>query len=371
MIGPAITLADISLGRPRSGFELAIPALSIGAGEVLAILGPSGCGKSTLLQILGLLTTADKGTVAFDGDPVSEASAHARSRVAAVFQRPYLFKGTVRANVEYGLKVRGMKASDRERRVAEELDRVGLAGYQDRSVAGLSGGEAQRVSLARALAVRPSLLLLDEPLASLDPLLKRTLTTQFAKLVRGTGATVVWVTHDQSEALVVADSVAVMREGRVIAVGPAESTLSMPADDWTSSFLGVERAMEGVVSFSDGAMIGIEVGDTEVWVTGCATVGARVRWAVRPEDVTLIEVGEESVAMSARNRIETVVTELEHVGATFLVRLDAGGVRLAATVSRASVRELGLEPGVKVVAAFKATAVSWQSLDGDVKPMDI
>jgi tungstate transport system ATP-binding protein len=146
--------------------------VEIGAGETLALLGPSGAGKSTLLSILGLLERPDAGQVYLDGKPVSTKDSSARMQMAAAFQSPYLFKGTVADNVAYGLKLRGMPGGGRRDAVAEALERVGLDGWESRSALTLSGGEAQRVALARALVLKPRVLLLDEPLSSLDPLIK-------------------------------------------------------------------------------------------------------------------------------------------------------------------------------------------------------
>ena len=359
-----LTLAAENIKRafPRSRFVLDVERVEASAGSVLALLGPSGSGKSTLLAVLGLLERPDSGRVLLGGREVTSRDRDARLQVAAVFQRPYLFKGSVGKNVAYGLVVRGVVGAERAARVATALERVGLSGYESRSALALSGGEAQRVSLARALVLEPRVLLLDEPLASLDPLLKRHLTHDFASILRGTGVTVVYVTHDQDEAMVIADRVAIMNAGRIVACGAADEVMGLPTDDWTAAFLGMEEASRGsVVNAADG-LVTVAVGGVEIVVSGEAPLGARAVLAVRPEDVLLFEDYVELPATTARNRMRASVVSVTPRGASNHVVLDAGGLRLAASVSRAATAELQLAPGIRVLALFKATAVRWALL---------
>ncbi|MBC7265759.1 MAG: ABC transporter ATP-binding protein [Anaerosomatales bacterium] len=336
---------------------LDVERVALAPERTLALLGPSGAGKSTLLAILGLLERPDAGRIVLDGREVTAADRSARMQVAAAFQRPWLFKGTVGANVAYGLALRGVPVSERRERVAEALARVGLAGWEERSALTLSGGEAQRVALARALAVRPRVLLLDEPLASLDPLVKWRLAREFAELLHEDGMAVLWVTHDQDEAAVVADEVAVMRDGRIVASGPADEVFLVPSDPWAAGFLGLEEPAEGVVAEVADGVARVACEGADVFAVAEVRAGERVRVGVRPEDVVLFEATADVPASSARNRLRCSVTALEHTGATFRVVLACGGVRLAARVSKAAVRELSLAPGAQVLAVFKATAV--------------
>ena len=366
----ALTAENVRRSFPKSGFVLDVERVEAPAGSVLALLGPSGSGKTTLLHILGLLERPDSGRVLLGGREVTARDREARLQMAAVFQRPYLFKGAVGDNVAYGLSVRGVPRAERASRVSAALGRVGLAGYERRSALALSGGEAQRVSLARALVLEPRVLLLDEPLANLDPLLKRRLAHDFARILAESGATTVWVTHDQDEALVVADYVAVMNAGRIVASGPADEVMGLPADDWTASFLGVEEPQSGVVVSSGNGLVEIAcggvgeagTGSARVAVTGDAAVGSAVVFAVRPEDVILFEDGVQLPPTTARNQLPARVESVQSRGTTNHIVLAAGGgVRLAASVSRASSADLGLEPGRRVLAVFKATAVRWQT----------
>ena len=358
----ALSLAGqgIRRGYSRGGFMLDVERVEAPTGGVLALLGPSGSGKTTLLHVLGLLQKPDAGKVLLGGREVTPRDRDARLQMAAVFQRPYLFKGAVAENVGYGLSVRGVPRAKRKALVEAVLERVGLGGYGDRSALALSGGEAQRVSLARALVLEPRVLLLDEPLANLDPLLKRRLTHEFASILRASGATVVWVTHDQDEALVVADDIAIMNGGRIVTCGPVDEVVGLPADEWSAEFLGMEQVQHGVVTLSEGGLVEIVCGDATVVVTGQAPVGSGADLAVRPEDVILFEDGAALPKTTARNQLNAVVVALEPRGATNRVVLESGDLTLAASISRASSADMGLAAGTRVLAVFKATAVRWK-----------
>jgi len=370
MSGMAISARGIRR-RFKSGFVLDVPEFDVAAGEHVALLGPSGSGKTSLLEVLGLLERPDEGIVSFDGSPVTTRDRAMRMRLAAVFQRPYLFKGTVDANVAYGLMCRGIRGAERDRRVAEALERVGLNGYATRSALTLSGGEAQRVSLARALAVNPDVLVVDEPLASLDPLLKRQLTQEFARILDAADVTVLWVTHDQDEALVVAERLVVMRDGRIVTDGRADDVVGLPKDDWTAAFLGVEVPQRGVVGNVSEGVAAIAAGErATVYAVSDEAPGTHVLFAVRPEDVVLFEREVSIPATTARNRMRAIVVSCEARGATNRVILDADGVRLAASVSRAGTRELGIAPGQRVTALFKASAVRVRRAEDDTDRSD-
>jgi tungstate transport system ATP-binding protein len=363
----ALSLSATGLRKtyPKSGFTLDVDRVEAAAGSTLALLGPSGSGKSTLLHLLGLLEKPDYGEVRLGGRAVVAGDREARLSMAAVFQRPYLFKGTVEGNVGYGLAMRGVPKAERPDRVASALERVGLGGYETRGAQQLSGGEAQRVSLARALVLEPKVLLLDEPLASLDALLKRRLAEEFGRIVRDTDATVVWVTHDQDEALMVADHVAIVNDGRVATSGEADSVMGLPADEWTAAFLGVQEPQTGRVVAAGDGLVELACGSAHVVVVGDARVGSDVQFAVRPEDVLLFEAGAHLPPTTARNQVEATVVSLTGRGAANHAVLDAEGMTLAASVSRAATSDMHLEPGRRVLAVFKATAVRWRSFGAD------
>jgi thiamine transport system ATP-binding protein len=231
-----LQLHDVTV---RYGAATAVRGVSVDVadGEVLALLGPSGCGKSTLLRAIVGIEPLATGRVAWDGVDLARVPIHRRG-FGLMFQDGVLFPHrTVAGNVGYGLGRWDREAS--AGRVAELLDMVGLDGYGGRRVATLSGGEAQRVALARALAPRPRLLLLDEPLAALDMSLRAALLADLDEVLRSTGTTAVFVTHDQAEAFAIADRVALMRTGRIVQIGDPDAVRAEPVDDQAARFLGL------------------------------------------------------------------------------------------------------------------------------------
>lgn len=340
-----------------------IDHVEVAAGETLALLGPSGAGKTTLLAVLGLLEKPDAGQVFLDGRPVSSKDTQARMQMAAAFQSPYLFKGTIADNVAYGLKLRGIPAARRREAVAEALERVGLSGWESRSALTLSGGEAQRVALARALVLKPRVLLLDEPLSSLDPLIKGRLTQDFARIIHEDSMTTVYVTHDQNEAMAVAETVVILRDGRVVAQGHVDDVMGLPPDDWTAGFLGSEPPLAGTVISSTEGLVAIDVGGPVVYATGEIAPGTRVMAGVRPEDVLLFEGTADIPRSTARNRFQGTVSDVQLWGVMYHMVVEVDGVRIASRVSRASVREMGLAQGSQVQVVFKATAVRVRPFD--------
>ncbi len=231
----------------RYGDLLAVDDVSLDLpdGEVLAVLGPSGCGKSTLLRAVAGLEPLTSGSIAVDGTDLAGTPTHRRG-FALMFQDGQLFGHlTVARNVAYPLRLRRTPRAATAARVGELLELVGLAGYGDRLPATLSGGERQRVALARALAVDPRLILLDEPLSSLDAALRERLASDLREILRAAGTTALLVTHDHEEAFALADRLAVLRAGRVVQQGAIDEVWREPVDEETALFLGYARVLRG------------------------------------------------------------------------------------------------------------------------------
>ena len=237
--------------------------LAVAPGEVLALLGPSGCGKSTLLRAVTGLQPVERGSVAWAGADLADVAVHRRG-FGLMFQDGQLFPHRdVAGNVDFGLRMTGVGRQERSARVDELLELVGLSGREHRGVQSLSGGEQQRVALARALAPRPRLLLLDEPLTSLDRPLRERLSGELSAILRRTGTTALYVTHDHDEAFSVADRVAVMDRGRLLQTAPPEQLWRRPRDERVARFLGYRwfvRAVELGPALPNGVRPGAVLG---------------------------------------------------------------------------------------------------------------
>jgi putative spermidine/putrescine transport system ATP-binding protein len=256
--------------------------LQLAPGELVALLGPSGCGKTTALRILAGLEDADSGRVLLDDRDVTEVPANKRD-MGMVFQAYSLFPHlTALENVEFGLRLRGHTAAERRQRAGDMLDLVGIGTHTDRYPAQLSGGQQQRVALARALAIQPQVLLLDEPLSALDAKVRVQLRDEIRRIQLEVGTTTLFVTHDQEEALALADRVGVMRAGNLEQLGPPETIYRRPATPFVADFVGLSNRLPGALV--DG---GVEVLGTMLPLIdkGAGTHGQRVLALVRPETV--------------------------------------------------------------------------------------
>jgi tungstate transport system ATP-binding protein len=335
--------------------------LVVRRGEILVILGPSGSGKSVLLRMFNLLEAPTAGTITFDGREAQGLSGHERAavcrRMAMIFQVPLLFRGTVEQNVGYGLKVRRVLSAQRADPVREMLKVVGLSELADSQVTTLSGGEAQRVSVARALVLKPDILFLDEPFANLDVPTRRSLQVELREILHQRGMTAVFVTHDQEEAARLGDRILVLHEGRIAQEGSARDIFYEPENEFVARFVGVDNIYSGEVVASDGSGLArVSVGGSIFEVLTGGGVGEKVTLGLRPEDVTLLPADEAGAPASSRNVFAGKVTGVELKGPMVSVNLECP-FPLEALITRRSYEEMGIEVGKELGARFKTVAV--------------
>lgn len=335
-----------------------VPSLALAAGETVALIGPNGAGKSTLLLALALLPLPAVGQVRIGGELASSANElRLRRRLAVVFQEPLLLDTTVTANVGTGLALRGVARAEREALVTTWLARFGVGELASRSARQLSGGEAQRVSLARAFALQPEVLFLDEPFSALDAPTRAAIATDLATALRSTETTALLVTHDRDEALAFGDRVGVMIGGRLRQIGAPEEVFGSPVDAEVAEFVGVETIAPGIVVTQEDGLVRVLVGTVSVEVASKLSTGQKVSLCLRPEDVTLYPTapGDRPAPGSARNQLPGRIVAISSWGGQARVRVDCG-FPLIATITRRSASELGLVEGTPVRAAFKATS---------------
>ena len=306
-------------------------SLDLAPGELVALLGPSGCGKTTALRALAGLEGVDSGAVVVGGRDVTRLPANRRD-MAMVFQSYSLFPHlTVAGNIEFALGLRKVPSRDRAGAVAHNLELVGLGGHGDRYPHQLSGGQQQRVALARALAVRPQVLLLDEPLSALDAKVRVQLRDEIRRIQTEVGITTLFVTHDQEEALVIADRIGVMESGRLVQVGDPREIYSRPATPFVADFIGTTNALHGDAKDGVANVLGQSVPLLPGSPTGPVSV------LIRPESITLRPTADGAGTvintgfMGATSRVTVALTD----GTLVLVQL------------RGSTRD-GLVPGERV-----------------------
>jgi tungstate transport system ATP-binding protein len=337
---------------------LNVPSLLIKEGEILSLIGPNGAGKTTLLQTLSYLLKPFEGEIFFRGKKVetNHSVLEYRRKLAMVFQEPLLFDATVFNNIATGLKIRGMKRGKIHNRVMEQLERFGISHLNDRSARTLSGGEAQRTSLARAFALQPEILLLDEPFTSLDPPTRDSLIEDLEYILQQTRTTAIFATHDRLEALRLSDRITVMNEGKILQIGATGEVMNHPVNEFVASFVGVETILTGKVIKQNGGTFVASIGGQEIEVVGEVHLGETAVLCIRPENVTLsIHLSKESI--SARNVFQGRIVKITPLGFYQKVQLNCGFL-LVAYITNHSLEELSLVEGKEVRASFKATAVT-------------
>ena len=344
--------ADVRLERVTKRFDevVAVDDLSvhIPQGSFFALLGPSGCGKTTTLRMIGGFEEPDAGTIYLGDRTVTGLPPYKRD-VNTVFQSYALFPHlTIFENVAFGLRRRGLKGPQLEGRVREILSLVDLAGVERRKPRQLSGGQQQRVALARALVNRPQVLLLDEPLGALDLKLRKQMQLELKALQHDMGITFVHVTHDQDEAMTMADQIAVMNQGRIEQLGSPAELYERPRTAFVARFLGASNLLPGTVAGS-GVVLLDGGGEVRIAADSLPESGTRVAVGIRPEKLAF-------GARDGRNRLAGTVIESAYVGVATQYIVDTPSGRLAVYVQNAEPGTIAVTVGVPVELSFDPDA---------------
>ncbi|WGW11662.1 ABC transporter ATP-binding protein [Saxibacter everestensis] len=347
--GGALCLTDI---RKSYGGQRGVESVSLDVrpGEFLTMLGPSGSGKTTTLNLIAGFIDADSGSITLDDRELAGIPPH-RRELGVVFQQYALFPHmTAAENVGYALRVRGIKGAERSKLVGDALDLVQLGDYANRKPAELSGGQQQRVALARAFVFKPRLLLMDEPLGALDKKLREALQIEITRICRELGATVIYVTHDQEEALAMSDRIAIYNEGRIEQLGTAEDLYMRPNSLFVADFVGESTVLHG--KYAEGSLTYHD----QVLVTDATTApiaeGSSAAVVLRPENLAVLPASSREQVPAGFNAIEATVTEWIYLGVAKKCLLKGrDGTTMTARV-RSEVDTGSLRPGDPAIVAW-------------------
>lgn len=336
---------------------LQIPSFTLYGNETVALIGPNGTGKSSFLLALAGLLPLESGEIIFRQQAIVPGfeSTEYRRKLAMVFQEPLLFDTTVFDNVAVGLKLRHLGSHVINERVNSCLDRFRIAHLAGRSARKLSGGEAQRTSLARAFATNPEIILLDEPFVALDPPARQALCEDLEKVLRESGTTAILTTHDQVDALRLADRMVVMEQGKIVQSGTPSSVINQPANEFVATFVGMENIFTGTVEDANNGLLSVPVAGHTMEIVGAGAPNESLVICIRPEHVVISLTSPEGTT-SIRNVFTCIVSKIVQLGLYTKVYLDCG-FPLVASITNQSLEKLELHQGSRVFASFKATAV--------------
>ncbi|MFC3997317.1 ABC transporter ATP-binding protein [Nocardiopsis sediminis] len=348
-LGGELRLSDV---RMSYGGQRGVDSVSLDVrpGEFLTMLGPSGSGKTTTLNLIAGFLEAEAGSITLDGTELAGIPPH-RRELGIVFQQYALFPHmTAAQNIGYPLRVRGINGAERKKLVDEALDLVQLSDFGDRKPAQLSGGQQQRVALARATVFKPRLLLMDEPLGALDKKLREAMQIEITRICRELGATVVYVTHDQEEALAMSDRIAIYNAGRIEQLGTAEDLYERPASLFVADFVGESTVLRGTCSNGTLAFGGTAL--TTAPGGGTPPDGAPAALVLRPENVAVYPMAAGDTIPAGHNRIRATVTEWIYLGVAkkCLLTCPDGTTVTARTATRSD--GAALAPGDEAIVAW-------------------
>ena len=349
-----LTLRDIVVLYGENA-ALRLASLQIHSGDLLAIIGPNGAGKSTLLRVMGLLQHPTKGQVLLRGkDALVTNPLRLRRHIATVFQEPLLLNATVYQNAALGLKLRGMSAAEIDGRLSPWLEKLGISHLASRSSRSLSGGEAQRTSLVRALALEPDLLLLDEPWAALDPASREEFLHDFARIVKETRLTTVFVTHDREEAFGLAKQVAVLKSGLLLQFGPREEVFFQPNSAASAEIVGVANRLPGIIQRREAGTLWVQVGDQTFRVSGDLQGIKKVTVCIRPEQISLQRADTRACPRDQlRGRVVNIVPGI----GSYQMILECGAFSLIASLDRKAFFDGQYAEGDEIIVTVEPDAV--------------
>jgi len=333
-------------------FSLEDINLTVDKGEYFVILGPTAAGKTLLLELIAGFYQPDSGEIWIDNKNVTGIPPEKRG-IGFVYQDYSLFPHlTVKENIAFGLRIKNIPEEEVDRKTKEALDMLAISHLSNRYPGTLSGGEQQRVAIARAIVIGPCALLLDEPLSALDARTQILVRGEMKKIHKKSKLTTIHVTHDQTEAMVLADRIGVMMNGMMVQVGTPNEIFNQPRNEEVAEFVGMENIIEGRVKSNEGGLATIDVqGHRIEAISNCKRGDVRV--CIRPEDIT-ISLSDRPT--SARNTLHGRVVEITPHGPLMQLKIDCGFC-LTALITKKSKEELGLETGKNVCASFKASAV--------------
>jgi molybdopterin-binding protein len=344
-------IAVDSLAFKAGKFELADISFSVDSRETLVVLGPTGAGKTVLLELIAGLRRPSKGSVMSHGRDITRLPPEKRS-VGLVYQDYLLFPHlNVFDNIAYGLRASSTKERDVSAQVREIAERMDIGGLLQRRTRNLSGGEQQRIAIARTLVTRPDVLLLDEPFSAVDPNTKEKLMRELTRILSSYDVPVIYVTHDQLEASEMADRIAVMNEGRIVQIDSPEAVFSSPKSEFVADFVGIRNVYHGMADREEGGSV--------VSLDGChihssLEMKGKVHVTIRPENII---VSHKSFDSSARNQLRGKVVAIVEKGPLVYVTADCG-VDVTAVITRESFKQLSITLDDKIWMIFKASSVN-------------